>query len=287
MGGSNILITGANGQLGRALSEIYPKAVKTDATELDITNTEALKNFNWGGIETIINAAAYTNVDGAETADGQKAAWAVNDKAVGNLADIANQKDLTLVHISTDYVFDGTKEIHTENEPVRPLGVYGKTKAAGDKRAAEAAKHYIVRSSWVIGDGANFARAILTAAKTRSELKVVADQFGRPTFTAEMARIIDFLLRTKVPYGTYNGSNGGDIVNWADFARAILQEAVSQTKVTDTTAAEYFAGKVSSERPVHSAFDLSKLEALGYKSRDWHEDLREYIKKELRMENGE
>lgn len=281
MGGSNILITGANGQLGRALSEIYPKAVKTDATELDITNTEALKNFNWGGIETIINAAAYTNVDGAETADGQKAAWAVNDKAVGNLADIANQKDLTLVHISTDYVFDGTKEIHTENEPVRPLGVYGKTKAAGDKRAAEAAKHYIVRSSWVIGDGANFARAILTAAKTRSELKVVADQFGRPTFTTELARTIDYLLKNELPYGTYNASNGGDTVTWADFARAILTEASSKTRVIDTTAEEYFAGKVASQRPKYSSFDLSKLESVGYKPKDWREDLKDYIAKEL------
>lgn len=281
MDDSKILITGANGQLGRALQDIYPKAKKTDAAELDITSVDALKNFDWAGIEIIINAAAYTNVDGAETADGQKAAWAVNDRAVGNLAEIANQKDLTLVHISTDYVFDGTKEIHTEGESVNPLGIYGKTKAAGDKQAAKAVKYYIVRSSWVIGDGANFARAILAAAKTRDELMVVADQFGRPTFTAELARIIDFLLRTKAPYGTYNGSNDGDIVNWADFARAILQEAGLQTKVTDTTAAEYFAGKVSSERPVHSTFDLSKLEALGYKPRNWREDLKDFIKKEL------
>ena len=281
MDGNNVLITGANGQLGRALQDIYPKAKKTDAAELDITSVEALKNFDWAGIEIIINAAAYTNVDGAETPEGQATAWAVNDRAVGNLAEIANQKDLTLVHISTDYVFDGTKETHTENEPIKPLGVYGKTKAAGDKRAAKAAKYYIVRSSWVIGDGANFARAILTAAKTRSELKVVADQFGRPTFTTELVRIIDFLLRTKAPYGTYNGSNGGDIVNWADFARAILQEAGSQTKVTDTTATKYFAGKLASQRPKYSSFDLSKLESVGHKPKDWHEDLKDYIAKEL------
>jgi dTDP-4-dehydrorhamnose reductase len=276
-----ILITGANGQLGRALSVVYPNAIKTDSADLDITNPEALHNFDWSNITAIINAAAYTNVDSAETSEGEAVAWKVNDEAVGNLAEIANQKDLTLVHISTDYVFDGTKEVHTEDEAVNPLGVYGKSKAAGDKQAANAAKHYIVRSSWVIGDGANFARAILAAAKTHDELKVVADQFGRPTFTPELARIIDFLLTKKVPYGTYNGSNSGNIVNWADFARAILQEAGSKTKVTDTTAAEYFAGKVSSERPMHSAFDLSKLEALGFKPRDWHENLQEYIKKEL------
>jgi len=282
MDDSQILITGASGQLGRALQEIYPKAKKTDSNELDITDQNALENFDWSGIKTIINAAGYTSVDGAETADGKALARKINDEAVGYLANIASQKDLTLVHISTDYVFDGSQKVHTEDEEVKPLGVYGQTKAAGDKKATQPAKHYIIRTSWLIGDGPNFARAILAAAKDRGELKVVADQFGRPTFTTELVRIIDYLLRNKAPYGTYNGSNGGDTVNWADFARAILQEAGSKTKVINTTAAEYFAGKVSSERPMYSTFDLSKLESIGFKPRDWREDLKEYIKKELR-----
>ena len=158
--------------------------------------------------------------------------------------------------------------------------MYGKSKAAGEKQAAKADKYYILRGSWLIGDGKNFARSILAAAQNHDELKVVADQFGRPTFTAELARIIDFLLKSKAPYGVYNASNGGDIVSWADFARAILKDAGSKTKVFDTTAAEYFAGKISSERPVHSAFDLSKLKALGYQPRDWREDLVDYISKE-------
>lgn len=282
MDSSNILITGANGQLGKALQAKYPKAKRTDSGELNITDSEVLKKFDWNNIEIIINAAAYTNVDGAETPAGQAAAWAVNDKAVENLANVAEEKDLVLVHISTDYVFDGTKKMHKEDEPFNPLGVYGKTKAAGDAKAAKAPKHYIVRSSWMIGDGKNFARAIIAAAKERDELKVVADQFGRPTFTNELARIIDHLLKTGVPYGTYNASNGGDTVSWADFARAILKETGSKTTVNDTTAAEYFAGKVSSERPKYSSFDLSKLESVGFKSRDWREDLKDYIKKELK-----
>ncbi|MGH7156936.1 MAG: SDR family oxidoreductase [Candidatus Saccharimonadales bacterium] len=281
MDDSKILITGANGQVGRALSEIYPGAIQTDASRLDIADNEALQKFDWGSLQVIINTASYTNVDGAETPEGEAIAWKVNDKAVGYLAEIANQKEMVLVHISTDYVFDGKKEVHTEDEPVNPLGVYGHSKAGGDKNAARANKHYIVRSSWVVGDGKNFARSILAAAREHDELKVVADQFGRPTFATELARIIDFLLTNQAPYGTYNGSNSGDIVNWADFARAIIKEAGLNTQVTDTTAAQYFAGKISSERPVHSAFDLSKLESLGYKPRDWREDLREYVSKEI------
>lgn len=281
MDSSKFLILGANGQLGKALSDLYPDAIKTDISKLDITNAQSIDRYDWSRVKVILNAAAYTNVDGAETPEGEKLAWAVNDEAVGNLADVATENDLVLVHISTDYVFDGTQKIHTEDEPINPLGVYGKTKAAGDKKAAQVPKHYILRSSWVIGDGKNFARAILAAAKERDKLKVVADQFGRPTFTTELARIIDYLLRTKSPYGTYNASNGGDAVNWADFARAILKEAGSKTQVIDTSAKEYFAGKIASKRPKYSSFDLSKLESIGYEPKDWREDLREYIRKEL------
>jgi len=280
MDDKQIFIVGANGQLGTALRSKYPNARHADISELDITDKQSVDEFDWSGTQTIINAAAYTNVDGAETEQGQTAAWAVNDKGVDNLAALATKKDLLLVHISTDYVFDGTQKIHTEDEPVKPLGVYGKTKAAGDKKAAKTPKHYILRSSWVIGEGKNFVRAILGAAEKNDELKVVADQFGRPTFTTELSSIIDHLLKTKAPYGTYNASNGGDIVNWADFARAILREASSKTRVVDTTAEEYFAGKISSERPKYSSFDLSKLESIGYKPRDWREDLATYIRKE-------
>jgi dTDP-4-dehydrorhamnose 3,5-epimerase/reductase len=137
---SKILITGANGQLGRALQQIYPGAVKTDSSELDITDASAVKEFNWENIEVIINAAAYTNVDGAETEEGKTAAQTVNDRAVGNLAALATEKDLLLVHISTEYVFDGTKGPHKEDEPPSPLSVYGQTKAAGDVQAAKAPK---------------------------------------------------------------------------------------------------------------------------------------------------
>lgn len=280
MNEASILILGAGGQLGKALRDKNPGAKTADKNELDITDEESIKNYNWDGITTILNAAAYTNVDGAETPEGKAIAWEVNDKAVGNLADIAKTKDLILVHISTDYVFDGRQSPHKEDEPFSPLGIYGKSKAAGDVKVAQAPKHYIVRTSWLIGNGKNFVRTMLALGKKGVSPTVVADQIGRPTFTAELARIIDYLLKVKAPYGTYNASNGGDTVNWADFARAILEEAGFDQQVTDTTTSKYFASKPNvAPRPLNSVLDLSKIETIGFKPTNWQDDLKLYIQK--------
>jgi dTDP-4-dehydrorhamnose 3,5-epimerase/reductase len=279
---SHILITGANGQLGRALQMVYPHADKADSDELDIADSRALKNFDWSNVRVIINAAAYTNVDGAETEEGKVSAEAVNHQAVENLADIAAENDMLLVHISTEYIFDGSKGPHREDEPPTPLSIYGRTKAAGDEAAAKAPKHYIIRTSWAIGDGKNFVRTMLSLGQKGVTPTVVADQIGRPTFTNQLAAAIKFLIDNRVPYGVYNVSNEGEPVSWADFTRAIFKEAGFDLKVTDTTTKEYFADKPSSApRPLNSLLDLSKIESLGFKPSDWREDLREYIKKEL------
>ena len=282
MGDSKILITGANGQLGRALSKIYPKAIKADSAELDITSPEALRNFDWSGVEIIINAAAYTNVDGAETPEGEKQARAVNDSAVGNLADIANKNNLLLVHIATDYDFDGTKiGPYKEDDPVNPLGKYAKSKTEGSKKASQAAKKYIIRTAWVIGDGRNFVRTMLDLGKRGVAPTVVADQIGRPTFTTELAKGIKFLIDNQSPYGVYNITNEGDPVSWADFTREIFKEAGYGLRVTNITTKEYFSSKPGvAPRPLNSVLDLAKIEAMGFTPRDWREDLREYIKKE-------
>ena len=121
MNESEIFIVGANGQLGSELRARYPGARFADKEQLDITSKESVANFNWSGITTIINAAAYTNVDGAETPEGRVLAWAVNADAVGNLVATTAQHNMTLIHVSTDYVFDGTKELHSEDEPFSPL----------------------------------------------------------------------------------------------------------------------------------------------------------------------
>lgn len=279
----SFLIIGANGQLGRALQEQYPQAQKADIDELDITDQESVDNYDWSKVSVILNAAAYTNVDGAESADGKEAAQSVNAEAVKNLAKVATQNDILLVHISTDYVFDGTHELHNEDEPFSPLSVYGKTKAAGDKAAATVPKHYILRTSWVIGEGKNFVRTMLELGKKGVNPSVVSDQVGRLTFTTELVRAIDHLLKTNAPFGTYNVSNDGQPASWADITREIFKDAGYNLSVTDTTTAEYFAGKPGiAPRPLHSTLDLSKIKTTGFTPRDWRDDLREYVNNEMR-----
>jgi dTDP-4-dehydrorhamnose reductase len=282
MDDSKIFIVGANGQLGTALRAKYPRANYADIGELDITNPQSVSTFDWSGTDIILNAAAYTNVDGAETAEGRVAAWSVNASAVANLAHACQKHGMTLVHISSDYVFDGTKKPHTEEESFSPLGVYGQSKAAGDLVAATLEKHYILRATWVIGEGKNFVRTMLGLAEKGISPSVVADQIGRLTFTSELVRIIDHLLTTGAPYGTYNATNDGAPASWAEMTREIFAEAgYDSLTVTDTTTAAYFAGKEGvAPRPLESEMDLQKLHATGFESRDWRDDLRDYVAKE-------
>ena len=288
MDDSNIVIIGSKGQLGKALQAKYPNARGVDADELDITDLAQMNAFDWSGVSVILNAAAYTNVDGAETPEGRVAAWAVNGAAPGNLANIALNNDITLVHISTEYVFDGTKTPHVEDEPFSPLGVYGQAKAAGDIAVSLAPKHYILRTSWVIGDGNNFVRTMLGLGKKGISPTVVGDQIGRLTFTSELVRAIDHLLTTQAAYGTYNLSNGGESASWADITREIFKfGGFTELTVTDTSTEEYFASKPeAAPRPLQSTMDLSKVEATGFEPTDWQTELKAYIENESKQERA-
>lgn len=282
MDSSKFIIIGANGQLGLALQAQYPHARTVDSAELDITNAEAVRHFDWSKFTTILNAAAYTNVDGAETPEGRVVAWSVNAIGVRNLAEAALTHNLTLVHISTDYVFDGTQDNHSEDETFSPLGVYSQTKAAGDIAASLVPKHYILRTSWVIGEGKNFVRTMLSFGQKSIAPTVVADQVGRLTFTKELVRIIDHLLSIDAPFGTYNATNDGEPASWADIARQIFQLSGYDLTVADTTTAEYFADKEgTAPRPLKSTLDLTKLHHTGFKNHKWQDDLKAYIEKEL------
>lgn len=279
MDSKSFLIVGANGQLGTALRQRYPDARAVNSSELNIANVNAIQNFDWSNVSVIFNAAAHTDVDGAETTEGRIAAWKVNAAGVRNLAQAAHEHDLTLFHISSEYVFDGTQSPHTEDEPFSPLGVYANSKAAGDIAASLVAKHYILRTSWVIGEGKNFVRTMLGLGEKGIAPTVVSDQVGRLTFTSELVRVIDHFLYTAPAYGTYNISNGGEPVSWADVSRTVVRLAGYDLVVTDTTTAEYFASKPeAAPRPLHSTLDLTKLEATGFTPRDWREDLAAYIK---------
>ena len=272
----SIFIVGAKGQLGLALQAQYPNAQWADIDELDITDKQSVESFDWSGVKIILNAAAYTNVDGAET-DGRKIAWSVNADAVANLVSIAAHYDATLVHISTDYVFDGTSELHAEDEAFAPLSVYGASKAAGDIAVSLAPKFYILRTSWVIGEGKNFVRTMLDVGSRGINPSVVADQIGRLTFTSTLVNAIDHLLRTNAPYGTYNVSNDGESTSWADITREIYKLAGLSNTVTDTSTAEYFAGKEGiAPRPLQSTLDLTKIKATGFTPNNWQDDLKRY-----------
>lgn len=275
-------IIGANGQLGTALRNQYPDAQFADSDELDITDKASVDAFDWSGIDVILNAAAYTNVDGAETAEGRVASWKVNAEAVGNLCAVTARHDMTIVHVSSDYVFDGTVSPHTEDESFSPLSVYGASKAAGDLLVQQLDNHYILRTTWVIGEGKNFVRTMLGLAQKGVSPTVVADQIGRLTFTSELVRAIDHLLTTKATFGTYNVTNSGEPASWADITRTIFKLAgQNDLTVTDISTADYFAGKEGiAPRPLRSEMSLDKLQSTGFQSRQWQEDLKDYIQKE-------
>jgi len=281
MDDSLLVITGAHGQLGTALQEQYPHAEMLDSEALDITDQIAVKAHDWTKKSVIINAAAYTNVDGAESAEGRIAAWKANATGARNLAEVAAERGMTLVHISSDYVFDGTHDKHSEAEPFSPLNVYGQSKAAGDIAVSLAPNHYILRTTWVIGEGKNFVRTMLGLGQKGISPTVVADQIGRLTFTSELVRVIDHLLHTNPAFGTYNATNDGESASWATITREIYKLAGFKLSVADTTTAAYFAGKPGvAPRPLQSTMDLTKLQQTGFTSHDWRDDLKAYIQKE-------
>jgi dTDP-4-dehydrorhamnose 3,5-epimerase/reductase len=279
----SVLVTGGNGQLGLALREFFPEgpvAKYVDLAELNISDTEQVENFDWSGIDTIINAAAYTNVDGAETAEGRVIAWSANASAVKNLAKKASELDATLVHVSSDYVFDGTKEIHQEDEAFSPISVYGASKAAGDIAASLANKHYIVRTSWVVGEGKNFIKTMFELAGKGVNPSVVDDQIGRLTFASELARGIKHLTDTTPNYGTYNLSCEGESVSWYDIAaRVFAQSGHEASRVSLVSTEKFYEGKEPiAPRPKQSALSLEKINQTGFIPTDWSTMLETYVK---------
>ncbi|MEE0446121.1 MAG: sugar nucleotide-binding protein [Collinsella sp.] len=295
------LVTGCNGQLGhavRTLAEERGVAKDFDFCDIDtfdMSDPDAYTQYDWSLYGTVINCGAYTAVDNAETPEGRATAWKANATGPALLARTCAGHGITLVHVSSDYVFDGTAEVHTEDEPFSPLSVYGQTKAAGDIAVSGCPRHYIMRSSWVIGEGHNFVKTMKALSDRVADLEdgleqvtVVDDQLGRLTFTRDMAAAIFHVLGYRegdlepsapAAYGTYDCTGSGRVVSWAEIARKVFDLANGNgDAVQPVSTVEYYASAQGpiAKRPDHSALDLSRLEATGFHMPDWELSLRGY-----------
>lgn len=273
-----LLVTGSRGQLGRALARAGPArghaVVGYDLPELDITDAAAVRRV----VETerpdaVVNCAAFTSVDAAETEEER--ATAVNGTAVAGVATAADATGAVLLHISTDYVFDGREgRAWREDDAPRPLSAYGRSKLAGERAAARAARHLIVRTAWLFGEGWNFVEAIRAqlAAGTR-ELAVVSDQVGSPTYAADLALALCELLEAGAR-GVVHAVNDG-VTSWYGFACEIVRLLAVEARVRPIATGEL---NRPAPRPANSALDTTRLRGLlGHPLPPWQDALRRYL----------
>ena len=288
----NILVTGANGQLGnemRVLSAEYKEytCFFTDVAELDICDEQAVMTFvKENNIHVIVNCAAYTAVDKAE--DDIELCTKLNKNAVSYLAKAAEANWGEFIQISTDYVFDGTKHLpYNEGDVPCPNSVYGKTKLAGETNALEYCKKtMIIRTAWLYSTfGNNFVKTMLRLGKEKETLGVVFDQIGTPTYTLDLSRLLVDMIETD-KYGYYHATNEGGYISWYDFTKEIFRQAAAMghpeylpenMTVNSVTTAEYGASKAA--RPFNSRLDKSKLTANGFTPLPtWQDALGRYLK---------
>lgn len=279
-----ILITGVNGQLGKAVKERFYEddLICTDVDELDITNYSKVLDFTYEYMpEIIINCAAYTAVDKAEEESDK--AYEINCLGPQNLA-IASVKPIRakLIHISTDYVFGGDlplTEIYRETDEKKPETEYGLSKFQGENQIKQyTTNYYIFRTAWLFGDGPNFVRTMLKLAKENDEVKVVYDQYGSPTYAEDLADIIYQALEKKIPMGIYNATNIG-FTTWYDFAKEIFKQAGINCRVVPITSDEFVR---PAKRPKNSMLAKGKILDEGIEITSWQDALARYLKKELK-----
>lgn len=275
-----IIVTGCNGQLGRAInkelsgnSEI--SFVNTDVAELDITSIDKVMELvREVKPYAIINCAAHTAVDACET-DWDNA-YRINAIGPRNLSIAATETGAKMIHVSTDYVFNGkSSKPYIEFDKPDPQGAYGATKLAGENMVKDFADHYFIfRTAWLYGEGKNFVRTMLRLSETNDKVRVVNDQFGSPTSTKELAGAIAHLLFTE-NYGLFHATCEGSC-SWADFAEEIFRLAGKSTTVEGITTEEYNA---PAARPAYSILENYMLKLTSdYKFADWHDAIEEYIK---------
>lgn len=284
-----ILVTGCNGQLGRAVRKEYENTnvefLNTDVAEgegvtaLDITDIEAvMKLARAEKPDVIINCAAHTNVDKCE--EQWDLAYKINAIGPRNLSIAAREVDAKMIHVSTDYVFEGNgTRPYTEFDVPNPVSAYGKTKLEGENFVKEfAPKYFILRTAWLYGEGKNFVKTMLGLSEKYEEVSVVCDQLGSPTSAVELAKMIHYLEGTE-NYGLFHATCEGD-TNWADFTEEIFRLAGKNTKVNHVTSIQYKEmNPASADRPAYSILDNYMLRLTSdYKMADWHDALEVYMK---------
>ena len=272
------LVLGAEGQVGTALRALLPDSDARSRKELDLLDPDLDSALDWGSYDVLYNAAAFTAVDAAETPEGRRSAWQGNVAAVARLVEIARRHRLTVVHFSSDYVFDGQEKSHTEDEGFSPLGVYGQTKAAADAIVATLPSHYILRTSWVIGRGGNFVATMARLAGQGARPSVVCDQVGRLSFSDDLARAARHLVAKRAEPGTYNVTCTGVEASWADIAAEVFRARGRDPQdVTPVSTEEYAAGKPMAPRPRNCTLELAKIEATGFRPASMWEALAAYL----------
>ncbi|MBQ6475582.1 MAG: dTDP-4-dehydrorhamnose reductase [Clostridia bacterium] len=289
-----VLVTGIEGQLGhdvmKELGKRGHEMIGTDlhaALAVDLTDVSAVDACVDSIVpDAVIHCAAWTAVDAAEEPENEKTVWAVNSDATRYLAQAAARHNAKMVYLSTDYVFDGkgTLPRMPEETDYAPLNVYGKTKLAGEQEVRTyCKKHFIVRIAWVFGiNGNNFVKTMLRVGKTHETVRVVNDQIGTPTYTADLARLLVDMIETD-KYGTYHATNEGGYISWYDFTCEIYRQAGYTTKVVPVTTAEY--GLSRAARPFNSRLDKTKLKEAGFTPLpDWKDALHRYL---VQLKQGE
>ena len=274
-----VLVTGANGQLGYdVVKELQKQNIEccgATRKDFDIIDFEATEKFITNYMpDVVIHCAAYTAVDKAE--DEQGLCCLVNASATENIAQICKKIDAKMVYISTDYVFDGTKkDFYEVDDKPNPINVYGKTKLLGEQAVQKILnKYFIVRISWVFGEhGNNFVKTMLRLGKEHKELNVVADQYGSPTYTADLAPLLIEMIKTD-KYGIYHATNEG-VCSWADFAEEIFKLAGMNVKVNHIAADEY---PTKAKRPLNSRLSKEKIDKYFHKLPFWKIALEKFIK---------
>ena len=260
----NVLVTGSNGQLASCIKDLAKEQkglhfIYTDYQELDICNLKQVDKFFKTNqkIDYCINCAAYTAVDKAES-DAEKA-FEINANGAKNLALVCDEQGAVLIHISTDFVFDGDKtEPYTETDIPKPISVYGASKLQGEVEIQKTLKkHFIIRTSWLYSEhGANFMKTMLRLAETRDEISVVSDQIGTPTYAGDLAKMILNIVSSKnTNFGLYHYSNEG-MVSWYDFAKAIFEESNIEIRLNPVKTEAY---PTAAKRPAYSVMDKAKI----------------------------